>query len=203
MVHDRTCGGGRLLPGLSRAWWAGGHLYRGLGRFDAWRGVVSWREALTFLATVEQDRPISEVQYWGHGKWGEALVGEERLDASVLLATHPLHPLLQTLASRFVPDQRGLLWFRTCETAGATRGQDFMAGLADMLGARVAGHTHIIGVWQSGTRGVAPGQSPGWSATEGLRRGTAALPEEALVSGVRAPSTIHCLQPAPPDTTFG
>ncbi len=202
MVYDQTCRGGFLRPGLSHAWWAGGHLYRGLGRFDAWMGVASWRQALTFLAEIEPSRSIGEVQYWGHGKWGTAKVGEEGLDAAVLNPSHELHELLGRVRDRFEPGGGGLWWFRTCETAGAHRGRAFVRGLADFLGARVAGHTYIIGLWQSGTHCVAPGGQPRWAPTEGLARGTADEPQAARRSNPFAPSTVNCLQGALPDSAF-
>ena len=68
MVFDRTCTTRGV--GLSTAWWAGSGLYRALGRLDATRGVGSWREAFHWLATYEASRPIAEIQYWGHGRWG-------------------------------------------------------------------------------------------------------------------------------------
>jgi hypothetical protein len=198
MVYDRTCrGAGWPRIGLSHAWRAGASLYRGLGRLDHWRGVSGWQEALEWLASVDEARPVAEVQFWGHGKWGLARVGEEPLDRSCLEAGHRLCPLLRALRQRLVPDE-ALWWFRTCETLGATAGQDFARALSDFLGAAVAGHTFIIGFWQSGLHRLRPGETPGWSPSEGLGRGSPEAPGEALTSSPFAPNTITCLRGSVP-----
>jgi hypothetical protein len=187
LVYDRTCrwhGGG-----LSHAWAAGAHLYRGLRRIDAARGVASWAEALSWLAGLPA--PIEELQYWGHGKWGAAFVDQDALDARALRAGHALHAPLRALRAHLAPDP--LVWFRTCETLGADRGQAFATDLADFLGARVAGHTFVIGFHQSGLHGISPGARPDWPADEGLAAGTPAAPSLARPSRPWSPRTITCL----------
>jgi len=104
------------LPGDARR--AGACRSAALGRIDAARGVASWDEALGFL--VELPGTIDEVQYWGHGTWGCALVDRDVLDEAALTRAHPLHARLAALRNRMAPG--GLLWFRTCETFGARRG---------------------------------------------------------------------------------
>ena len=88
---------------------------------------------------------------------------------------------------------QGLWWWRTCETLGAARGQAFAGALAEFLDARVAGHTFIIGAWQSGLHTLGPGETPRWSPTEGLKDGDPERPRAAYGSSRRAPNTIHCL----------
>ena len=195
LVYDRTC----VIRGraLSTPWAIGARLYRGLGRIDATRGVASWAEALAWLATHDR---VDEIQYWGHGRWGRAMVGDDVLDARVLDTSHGLHAALREVRARLAPD--ALLWFRTCETFGATRGIAFAEALADFLGARVAGHTHVIGVHQSGLHGLAPGARAGWSPAEGLAEGTPADPKRAQPSGRRAPNTITCFDGAVPAEWF-
>ena len=69
--------------------------------------------------------------------------------------------------------------------------------LADRVGCRVAGHTHVIGFFQSGTHVLRPGETPSWSPTEGVRfDGSEAV--GALGSSPFAPSTITCLHCDPP-----
>lgn len=199
IVYDDTCRPRARPFGLSTAWSAGSVLYRALARTDASRGVRSWSEALDWLARVEPSRAIAEVQFWGHGKWGTAMVDEERLDVGVLSPRHPLHVKLAAVRERLVGDAHALVWFRTCETLGACAGQDFAVRLADWLGARVAGHTFVIGAVQSGLCGVAPGARPTWSVAEGLAAGTPDAPRAALGSSWRAPRTISCLQSAVPE----
>src|SRR6185369_11864403 len=116
VVYDRTCMTTRGW--LSPIWASGAWLYRDLGRVAAIHGVASWDEALTWLGT--RPEPIDEIQYWGHGKWGGALVGEEVLDASALVERRAQ---LEAVRDRLGADP--LIWFRTCETLGARRGIDF------------------------------------------------------------------------------
>ena len=194
MVYDETCTGqdGRLP--LSYAWQAGVGLYKGLGRLDAAKGARSWAEALDWLAS--HPAPIEEIQFWGHGRWGCALIDGERLDAGALLPGHPLHSRLQAVRERAVG---GLWWFRTCETLGAVAGQDLAQRWADFFGGRVAGHTYIIGVWQSGLHSLAAGEAPRWSAAEGLAAGTPEAPRRALGAGPWRPNTISFLHGTIPD----
>jgi hypothetical protein len=191
LVFDRT---ERLL---SLAWKSGERLYRGLGRFDATRGVASWHEAFAWLATQPA---IHELQYWGHGRWGRALVDDDVLDAAALQPGHALHAGLEALRERLVPD--ALIWFRTCETFGAHAGLDFAERLANWTGARVAGHTHVIGFHQSGLHGLAPGVRPDWSADEGLVAGTPEAPERARRSAPWRPRTVTCLAGQVPAAWF-
>jgi hypothetical protein len=188
LVLDATCTGRRALPGLSHAWRAGAHLYRGLARLDGWYAATDWAGALAWLAG--HDAPIASIQFWGHGKWGRALIDRDVLDAGALAAGHRLRPALEAVRERLAPD--ALWWFRTCETFGADAGHDFARRFTDYLGRRAAGHTHVIGHWQSGLHSLEPGQVPGWPATEGLREGTAAAPVRARGSGPRAVHTITC-----------
>src|SRR6185295_12580281 len=110
------------------------------------------------------DRPISEVQFWAHGKWGRLYLERQVLDRGALAPGHHLHAGLSALRERLAPG--ALVWFRSCETFGATAGHDFACGLTDFLGCAAAGHTFIIGYWQSGLHRLEPGMKPAWSATE-------------------------------------
>ena len=192
MVYDRTCRGRGPLPGLSHAWWAGAKLYGALGRLDATRGVASWPEALSWLATFEPASEIAEIQFWGHGKWGHALVDGEPLDERALLSTHPWNADLAAVRARLSPD--ALWWFRTCETFGAHAGASFAKAWTDFFTSRAAGHTYIIGYWQSGLHSLAPGQEPSWAPDEGIVEGDASRPTRAAWSKPGAPNTITCLE---------
>lgn len=196
LVYDRTCKGGNG-GNLTHAWAMGSKLYKGLRRVDAAKGVASWDEALDWLGS--QKEPIEEIQYWGHGKWGYALVDNDRLDASALEGG-PLRAKLEAVAERLTPD--ALLWFRCCEVFGAKRGIDFAERLADFLGVRVAGHTYIIGFHQSGLHGLSPGVRADWSPDEGLVEGTADAPVKGKWSTPWAPRTISCLSNTVPADWF-
>lgn len=202
MVYDKTCRDEARFVGLSSAWSAGALLYRALGRLDAAHAVASWDEAFDWLATYEPSRPVAEIQYWGHGKWGCAMVDRAPFDASALREGHPLHRGIAAVRERLVSGGEALFWFRTCETFGADAGLDFATRLSDHLDARVAGHTFIIGVTQSGLHGLAPGTAPDWSATEGLAEGTSDRPVRAYGSSLKQPRTITCFDGSIPPQWF-
>jgi len=202
MVYDRTCVANAAPVGLSTAWTAGSVLYRGLGRLDAAFGASSWDEALGWLAGHAPGRAIAEIQYWGHGRWGRVYVDQDVLDGAAFGATHRLAARLAAVRERLLPEGQSLVWLRTCETFGAVAGHHFARCLADGLGARVAGHTHVIGALQSGLRGLRPGHEPDWPVAEGIAQGTPERPVEAFSSGLLRPRTITCLQGAVPEGWF-
>lgn len=193
MVYDRTCRGRRMLPGLTHAWWGGGVLYRALRRLDGVFAASDWAGALAWLGEVGAGRPIAEIQFWGHGKWGLARVDQEPLDISALTTKHRHHAALQRIRERMVGGGESLWWFRTCETIGAVPGQTFARAWTEFFDSRVGGHTYIIGPWQSGLHTLAPGAEPSWDVGEGLAEGDPAFPTRALWSKRGEPNTIHCL----------
>lgn len=197
LVYDATQ---RARPprALGLSWQVGSYLYRGLGRIDAALGARSFDEAFTWLASYERERPITELQFWGHGKWGRALIDRESFDRRALSARHALHDPLRAFRERL--SDGALVWFRTCETLGAEAGHSFASALSDFLGASVAGHTFVIGFFQSGLHRLRPGARPNWSTSEGLSRGTPQAPEAAFDSSPEQPNTITCLTGRIPDS---
>jgi hypothetical protein len=221
MIYDQTCTGdfpkpgasgrdrwlgdrvmrraGELLdgapwPGLTHSWMAGGLLYSALGRLDDWRGFSSWGAALTWLAEHREQEAIAEIQFWGHGKWGCAKIDREDLDVAMLDPGHEHHDKLLAIRERLRgrESQPPLWWFRTCETFGAQRGHEFARAWAEFFDCRAAGHTYIIGPYQSGLHTIEPGETPGWSVKEGLIEGSADEPRRAAWSTRREPNTITC-----------
>lgn len=190
VVYDATQRWQRPV-GLGLSWHYGVQLYRALGRIDRAYGARSLADALHWLAEHEPSRSIAELQFWGHGKWGKIFIDRDVLDRGVLSPGHVHHSAFNAFKERLEVD--ALLWFRTCETLGAAAGQDFAQALGDATGARVAGHTFVIGFFQSGLHSLAPGTAPRWSQREGLARGTPSAPEAALESSPVAPHTITCL----------
>lgn len=191
-IERNTDGTARGTGGLTRFWRMGAALHRMASRADRTLGATSWREALRWAAGVSQEtgRPIGELQAWGHGGWGYMGINGERLDESACSpASSPLAGELDALRDSFAPG--ALVWLRCCSAFGASAGQRFARALADRLGARAAGHTYIIGAWQSGTHSLAPGGRPSWSDREGIE----ARPSGpiAQVSTPFAPSTVTCL----------
>lgn len=196
LVYDATQRS-RSPRALGLSWQYGARLYGALGRIDAAFGARNFSEALAWLAGYRGARPIAELQFWGHGKWGAIFVDRDVLDRGVLRPNHRLHAAFRGFRERLEPD--ALLWFRTCETLGAAPGQDFAQALGDATGARVAGHTFVIGFLQSGLHCLRPGSRPQWSSHEGLAKGDPASPERALPSSPNAPNTITCLDGKIPD----
>lgn len=192
MIYDATCRGRPWFWGLTHSWIVGGWWYRLRGCIDGYRGVRSWSEALDWLASVEPGRPIEEIQFWGHGKWGCARVDGEALDVEALSEGHRHRPKLEAVADRMDPGE-GLWWFRTCETVGCRAGHEFARRWSRFFNCRVAGHTYIIGPWQSGLHCIGPGEQPDWPLNEGLAEGTPDNPKTAQWSGPFEPNTITCL----------
>jgi hypothetical protein len=184
MVYDRNDSAGRLLV---TSWKMGGLLYNTLGRLDAWKGCGTWAEAFEWLSTYRTPEPLAEVQFWGHGKWGRAMIGETTLDETMLAPSHPQHQALLSVRTRLVPGT-GLWWFRTCSTFGTAKGHAFAQAWTKFLGCRAAGHTFIIGLHQSGLHSLGPDEIPAWSIDEGVDSGV------ALWSGPSAPNTITCFE---------
>ena len=226
MVYDATWQGTKPDQWLlTSSWIAGGLLYRALGRIDAVHGATSWADALVWLQSIAPGRPIAEVQYWGHGKWGRVLIGGDRLDRAVLEdQTDPLTDTIADVRARMTPSS--LVWFRTCMTFGTDVGHAFARACAHAFGCRVAGHTYVVGPLQSGLHSLAPGQEPAWPVDEGVARGDeqstrwtraytwylntrdrllGRAPKKkssepaGLMSSRTAPRTITCLHGAVPD----
>jgi hypothetical protein len=167
-------------------------MYSLLRRSDAAHGARSFTDGLAWLSAFRESEPIAELQFWGHGKWGRIFIDRETLDQGALAAGHDHHPALCRLRERMMPDS--LVWFRTCETFGAVAGQDFARAWTDFFQCRAAGHTFVIGYWQSGLHQIGPGDSPAWKADEGLIKGSPMRPERAALSWPGRPNTITCLQ---------
>ena len=187
MFYDQSCRGRGLVPGLSHAWSFGGRLYRALGRIDAWQGAGYWVEALDWLLEISKDRPLGEIQFWGHGEWGGLWIDEELLTIAALDPGHPVHDRLVALKGRVQPDS--LWWFRSCDVFGTQIGHDFARAWTRFFGCRAAGHTHTINFLQSGLYELAPGAEPHWSVDEGVVPGL----WHASESSWTAPKTITAL----------
>jgi len=195
VIFDRTCAGPRVwgapTPGLTTSWEVGARLYASLGRLDASFGAATWREALDWLCAHEPSRPIAEIQFWGHGRWGEVLIARDPLDVGALSSTSPHHAALSALRARLV-GPGALWWFRTCETFGKARGHAFARAWTRFFRCRAAGHTYVIGPWQSGLHSLGPDDEPRWPIDEGVRPDDPEA-KTALWSTPFAPNTITCL----------
>jgi hypothetical protein len=199
MIYDRTCRGRYALPGLTATWRAGAGLYRALDRIDAWHGAGSWAEALEWAANIEPGSAIREIQFWGHGRWGCAKIDRDVLDARSLEPDHPLYSALSKIRDRLAPGGEALWWFRTCETFGTKVGQDFARAWSRFFGCRVAGHTYVIWLAQSGLHTLRPHEEPTWPVDEGLPPHGGTGPTKALWSTPLAPNTISCFSGTIPE----
>ncbi len=188
LLYDAT-GQGRawVQPLLTGAWQVGGGLYAGVGRFDAVHAATSWDEALDWVATTAAPGTLDELQYWGHGLPGLVRIGSDTLDTARLD-----HADVGALAACLHPESR--VWFRTCATFGQAPGRRFASAVAARLGCRVAGHTHLIDVLQSGLHTLTPGAAPAWSTAEGVTADGKLAP-----SSFRAPHTVTFLAGAIPE----
>ena len=107
----------------------------------------------------------SRCNFGGTANGARSFVGREALNRSALSAGHPHHAALVAVRRRLTPSP--LFWFRTCETFGAARGHEFAQAWTDFFGGFAAGHTHVIGYWQSGLHRLRAGALP---ALVGTRR---------------------------------
>ena len=186
-------------PGLTPIWRAGAFLHCLARAADGRLAASSWGEALSWVARTshERGRKVGSVQVWGHGGWGWMQLGETRLDQSALRPGHALAPAIDALCDCLAGPE-ALFWLRCCSAFGHTTGRHFARELAARLGAKVAGHTYIIGGLQSGTHSLRPGEEPGWDPREGVRyQGGEAI--AALWSAADAPNTISCFSIGLPD----
>ncbi len=193
LIYDRDCEGPGATRWLSRSFAIGAKLFGRARFFDAVIPSRSWAQALRATLDAADHHAIDEIQFWGHGKWGRALLGAESLDLPALSGRGELPHLLSEVG-RHMRSSDATLWFRTCETLGAHTGHDFGRRLSEQVGARIAGHTYIIGPLQSGLHILAPGVAPSWSPTEGIAEGTAHDPRRSYWSAPNAPNTITCLR---------
>jgi hypothetical protein len=179
--------------GLAPIWWAGTWMHRLLRAADATLGARSWDEALAWAASVAEmrGRPIGSIQFWGHGAWGSMLIGRSQIDRAALENNHPMTAGLDRLRRHLVGPE-ALFWLRCCSAFGGQRGRVFAEKLSSRLGCRAAGHTYVIGFWQSGTHSLKPGDSASWSPQEGLR-GQRDRATSALTSSAKEPNTMTCL----------
>lgn len=190
--------------GLSPVWRIGASLYGGVGAADATYAASDWAGALDWAVgeVARTGRPLASLQVWCHGGWGSVRLGESRLEEDTLAGGHALAGRLDALrdalaGARDAPDAGvPVVWFRCCSAFGH-HGRHFAAATAERLGCRVAGHTHVIGVLQSGLHSLVPGGSATWDAAEGVRmEGGRAV--AALGSSWRAPNTVTFAQTSLP-----
>jgi len=171
---------------LAYSWLAGGRLYRIVNFLEKSKGVTSWSEGLDYLIEEGKKKKISQVQFWGHGLWGRAYIGGDKLSTSRLKNDKELAEKFKELSALMTED--AFWWFRTCQTYATESGHEFAKSFTNLIDRKTAAHTHTIGLWQSGGRTLMPGEEPSWSTKQGVENG------EAELSSRTAVNSIPCLQ---------
>lgn len=144
---------------LEETWKFGAQLYKLRGDFDKIIGVHSFDEMFHALALI--DDYLDSVQIWCHGLPGWVIINNQWTRRPFGLK----EPVVREVASKLT--EESLLWFRTCATFAGPRGKEFAESAAEDLGCRVAGHTHLIAIWQAGLHSLGPGEKAAWSDQEG------------------------------------
>lgn len=122
-----------------------------------WRkfGVASWHDGIDrILDAVRPGTRLMELQIWGDGSPSMPAINGKA----------PPEMFWKELANLVTPES--IVWFRMCSVFYGEKGLRFAHNTALQLGCRVAGHSRIIGPWQSGLFRVTPGGTPSWADPE-------------------------------------
>jgi hypothetical protein len=168
---------------LTYSWMYGSRMFKLFNSLDTAKGVSSWEEAFSFLEEFSKTTVITGVQFWGHGAPGVAAIGGELLNRK---KTSQYKERLSNIGSRMSED--AYWWWRTCGTYGRETGKHFAEHFTKTLGRKTAGHTHVIGFWQSGGHVIRPEQKAHWSDVEGFAG------DQMISSNWNRPNTIICAQ---------
>ncbi len=163
MIFDNSKWAGEKLV---LSWITGGKLYQMFHGVEHHKGFDNWIEALEWINTVEPDKKINSIQYWGHGSAGMVWMNNSAINSSSIEKDLLLREQLEKLKVRL--DKQSLIWFRTCNTFAGPAGQDFAKKFSKFMGCTVASHTYVIGPWQSGLHTIKPDIEPTWPIEEGL-----------------------------------
>lgn len=160
--------------GLTHQWFVGGVLYRALRWVDKTKGFSNWGGALDWVLEQSKNRPIEQIQVWGHGSPGKSWMKREPLHANSV-QEGPHAEKLQEIGRRMTDN--GTIWFRNCSVFCGEKGHEFAKSWSNTLDCRIAAHTYVIHAWQSGLHTISPGEEPSWSTREGIQAGT---PDQVL-----------------------
>jgi hypothetical protein len=151
-VYDKNPGAGFAQSFLALTWRIGCFLHKLFGKLDAYHAATSWEDAFAWLHA--QPKPLASIQYWGHGSPARIWLAGKAANAEDFIALKP----------KLAPS--AVIWFRVCSAFRGIQGHAFSQDLADNLGCTIAGHTRIIGVFQSGLHTRAPNTEASWPVTE-------------------------------------
>lgn len=179
-VYDKNPGAGFSQWFLKTCWELACWFQKLVGAVDAYYGAKSWEDAQKWL--LEQKRPLTVIQYWGHGSPASVWLAQKLVPASEWLSLKPA----------VVPET--LLWFRACSVFQNMSGQSFSQKLANGLGCTIAGHTFVIGPFQGGLHTRRPNTEPSWPFHEGTLKSK--WPDHLKWWN---PNTIFCLRTKIPE----
>lgn len=190
MFYDKTRWAGEELVS---SWWAGGHVYKFFRKIDICKGVESWEEALDWMLSLDSTKKISMIQFWGHGSPGNVFINGDAINTNVLRSNHPLHLKFQALKKKLT--DQSVIWFRSCTVFQGSKGSFFAKRWAQFFNCKIAGHTFVVGPWQSGLHTLVPDQEPYWPLDEGVaEEGKGWNGSASQMSGPFQTNTIFCLR---------
>jgi hypothetical protein len=141
LIYDST----RKKSPLDEGW--------GVGAFWQWLwhgtdgvlGALTWHEAIEWICNRGALGKIHEIQFWGHGVPGDALINKDSLAAN-LEELKQIKPFIRYDTN---------FWLRTCASFHGETGKQFAMNLYGTIGCRVLAHTFKIGFpWHSGLHSV-------------------------------------------------
>ncbi len=159
---------------VNQTWSAGAKMFA--SKFDRVIAGKSWDDIVAKLAA--SDVVYDEVQFWGHGSFGEIYVAGRTAPKKfwIELATHV--------------KKSSYVWLRVCSFAATQSGKHEMVRLADQLDCTILANTFSIGQWgvQSGLKSVNSSHLPNWPDSEGWNGRT------CIGSAPWRPETVTALQ---------
>jgi len=164
---------------VSYTWALGTPFYKAIGACLEFYPVKCWAEA---TQKVSMYTGLDEIQFWGHGSPGCALIGKEHLSAN------DNENFAQAVKQALKLE--GALWFRTCASFAGDLGKEFAKSISSNSQRRCAGSTFKIGMFHSGIHSCLPNWDANWLSTEGIDPVT----KKPTSSGLGKPNTILCLQ---------
>lgn len=184
MFYDKSKWAGEVL---SSTWFAGGRLYKTFRSLDFCIGVDCWEDAFDWLLSVEKDKKISMIQFWGHGSPGNIFINNEQINTGIIRKDNVYHERALKLKDRLSDD--AVIWLRSCGVFAGPSGHYFAKRWAKFFDCTIAGHTFIVGPFQSGLHTIKPNEEPTWDLKEGFDK-----QGNLLISKLWSPNTIFCLR---------
>lgn len=187
MIYDSSDWAGKQLR---FSWITGGKFYKWFRGVEHHAGFSDWLEAIDWILSVEPNRKINSIQYWGHGSQGKVWMNGSAMSVRSFVEASEINKKLNLLKQRLTPES--VIWFRCCNVFAGNEGKIFSITSSNFFNCKIAAHTYIVGPWQSGLHTLKPFQRPSWPINEGLE----VQPDgkiKKLWSTPWAPNTVFCL----------